>query len=96
MLFYKVISFTYLWLIRGSLAARVKSSADLKFILTSPSVHWSPKTTISFPGESDFVNATERWTVFDPPTYNAVVSVGAETDVVTIVNKSNINLRIRN
>ena len=69
----------------GELVGRV----DLRAMLTAPSNNWSSTTTISFPGSPSFTNETQRWTLFDQPTYSAVISVGSETDLVTVVSELN-------
>ncbi|KAI0437383.1 hypothetical protein F4803DRAFT_566114 [Xylaria telfairii] len=56
---------------------------DIKSILSS--AKWSTGTTLSFPSSENFFNATERWTIFDPPTYVAAVSPTTEADVVKAV-----------
>lgn len=58
---------------------------DLKSMLTDVSNKWTSKTTLSFPGQPQFVNATQRWTLFDEPTYFAAISPGSEQDLVTVV-----------
>jgi hypothetical protein len=65
----------------AALAGRV----DLKSLLSDPARAWSNQTTYSFPGSAAFVDATERWTIFDPPTYHAAISPGTEADVIKIV-----------
>lgn len=62
------------------------SATDLKTLLTNSANNWSPNLTISFPGSSAFTNATDRWTVFDEPTFIASVTVGNEADVVKLVS----------
>ncbi|KAI1499777.1 hypothetical protein F5X99DRAFT_410694 [Biscogniauxia marginata] len=69
----------------GSLSAAVRPRADLRVALTDSRINWSPDTSLSFPGDSSFENATERWTVFRPPTYTAAVSPETEDDVVRAV-----------
>ena len=81
----------WLWSSLASAAAfdaELIGRVDLKSLLTASSNNWSSTTTISFPGSPTFVNETERWTLFDEPTYSAVVSPGTETDLVTVVSES--------
>ncbi|KAK8070917.1 hypothetical protein PG997_011120 [Apiospora hydei] len=59
--------------------------ADLKALLTDPVRQWSKGTTVSFGGTSRFQEATERWTIFDPPTYVAAISPSTEEDVRKII-----------
>ncbi|QSZ36199.1 hypothetical protein DSL72_007325 [Monilinia vaccinii-corymbosi] len=61
---------------------------DLRTALTQPSIKWSSQAILSFPGQSSFENATERWTIFDPPTYSASISVGSEADVANVIKLS--------
>ncbi|PSS06796.1 hypothetical protein M430DRAFT_111301 [Amorphotheca resinae ATCC 22711] len=53
--------------------------------LSNSSIHWSSETTLSLPNTTAFFNATERWTIYDPPTYEAALSPGTEEDVVQAV-----------
>ncbi|EED21270.1 conserved hypothetical protein [Talaromyces stipitatus ATCC 10500] len=59
---------------------------DLRGLLTDPVHQWASNTTISFPNTVAFENATERWSIFSPPTYSAAVSPGTEEDVKKVVN----------
>ncbi|RAL04785.1 FAD-binding oxidoreductase [Aspergillus ibericus CBS 121593] len=48
---------------------------------------------IILPHNAGFVQATQRWSLFDPPHFTAVVEVGTEEDIATTVkfaNKNNI------
>ena len=58
---------------------------DLKNLLSQNSNKWAPGTKISFPNSPTFNNATERWSIFDPPEYFAAVSPANEADVVASV-----------
>ncbi|OJI98007.1 hypothetical protein ASPVEDRAFT_49867 [Aspergillus versicolor CBS 583.65] len=40
---------------------------------------------LSIPGESEFTNATIRWTEYRAPSYSAALSIGSEEDLVTAV-----------
>ncbi|CAJ2508334.1 Uu.00g133600.m01.CDS01 [Anthostomella pinea] len=64
---------------------------NLRAILTNTSIKWSSNTKISFPGDGDFINATTRWTVFRPPTYQAAVSPATEPDVSTAIRVASEN-----
>lgn len=66
-------------------AAKEVCKADLKGLLTDPARHWAANTTVSFPGDATFANATERWSIFNAPTYSAAVSPGTEADVSKVV-----------
>lgn len=66
-------------------AAKGECKADLKGLLTDPARHWAVNTTVSFPGDTMFANATERWSIFNAPTYSAAVSPGTEADVSKVV-----------
>lgn len=66
-------------------AAKGECKADLKGLLTDPARHWAVNTTVSFPGDTTFANATERWSIFNAPTYSAAVSPGTEADVSKVV-----------
>jgi hypothetical protein len=58
---------------------------DLAALLQDPSLSLDPHTMITFPGHRNFTEATERWSLFAPPTYSAAVSPATEEDVTTIV-----------
>ncbi|PHH68711.1 hypothetical protein CDD82_335 [Ophiocordyceps australis] len=55
-------------------------------LLLSPAHNWSARTVIAFPGQRQFHDLTERWSVYAPPTYSAVISPATEQDLVKIVN----------
>jgi hypothetical protein len=61
------------------------SAVDLKALLTNPARQWASNTTVSFPSSAAFINATERWSTFSPPTYSAAISPGTEQDVSKVV-----------
>ncbi|TIC99758.1 FAD-linked oxidoreductase afoF [Colletotrichum higginsianum] len=85
---FKKLLWLPLWLslcVAGSDAAVVKR-VDVKSVLSDPANKWSKKTTLSFPDSAAFIGATERWTVFNPPTYTAAISPATEKDVIKIVN----------
>lgn len=63
--------------------------ADIKKILTNSGNDWSASTTILFPGDEEFAEATRRWAIYKPPTYTACISPGTEEDVVKAVRCSN-------
>jgi hypothetical protein len=54
--------------------------------LTDSKNGWDPKTVISFPNSTQFINVTERWSIFDPPTYSVEISPATEKDVATAVS----------
>lgn len=60
-------------------------SADMHYAFNHPINNWSVNTTISFPGQSDFTNATIRWNAYEGPGYAAAVTVGSAEDVAKTV-----------
>lgn len=80
---YVVAVVTGLWAF--SVDAAPNQPTDLKLLLIAKSNQWAQGTVLSFPSSSTFVNATERWSTFDPPTYSAAISPATEADVVKIV-----------
>ncbi|KFA54577.1 hypothetical protein S40293_02227 [Stachybotrys chartarum IBT 40293] len=58
---------------------------DLAELLQDPELSFDSRTLITFPGQSNFTEATERWAQFAVPTYSAAVSPATEQDVVTLV-----------
>ncbi|KAM0251916.1 hypothetical protein ACHAQJ_007931 [Trichoderma viride] len=76
----------------GNAAALPKTcNTDLKPLLTSPARNWSANTTVSFPGSAAFNESTERWTIFDPPTYVAAIQPGTEEDISKVINLAKAN-----
>lgn len=74
------------WLIQGAVAAALyPRSSGLAAILSNSSIHWSSETTLSLPNTTVFFDATERWTIYDPPSYEAALSPATEEDVVLAV-----------
>jgi hypothetical protein len=67
---------------------RADSAVDLKALLTSPDRKWSKETVISFPSSPEFTQATERWTIFRPPTYRAAIRPGTVADIQKVVRDS--------
>ncbi|KUL86302.1 hypothetical protein ZTR_08597 [Talaromyces verruculosus] len=61
-------------------------AVDLRAVLTNPVHRWASNTTLSFPGTAAFENATERWSIFSPPTYSAAISPGTEEDISRVIN----------
>ena len=91
MFYYFIFSVICLLFARGGFTAAVgypSGPVDLKAALSKPSMGWTSPNILSFPGQQSFINATERWTVFDPPTYSASVTVRNEADVVKAVSPS--------
>ncbi|RYP18019.1 hypothetical protein DL767_009911 [Monosporascus sp. MG133] len=88
-MWFSISIFVFIWLRLTVAYAAIARRADLKALLTS--TRWSAKTIISFPGSESFTNATERWTVFDPPTYSAAISPSTEADLVKAVQLATSN-----
>ncbi|QYS96959.1 FAD-binding PCMH-type domain-containing protein [Trichoderma simmonsii] len=61
-------------------------TTDLRALLTDPARQWAANTTVSFPGSTNFDNATERYSIFNQPTYSAAVSPGTEGDISKVIN----------
>ncbi|KAF2852097.1 FAD-binding domain-containing protein [Plenodomus tracheiphilus IPT5] len=76
-------SLVLLGLARGSIGATVRATTPAPF--TAANWHWSNGTTISSKGSTEFLEATERWTIYMPPTYNVAISPATEDDVVKAV-----------
>ncbi|KAJ8132697.1 hypothetical protein O1611_g930 [Lasiodiplodia mahajangana] len=84
--FSSTVVLSFLGFSSRGLAATVHSRGEsLPSILRNPGNHWSSQTTLSFPGDARFENVTERWTIYEPPTFNAAVSPATENDVVEAV-----------
>lgn len=75
-----------LWLAAAAQAATPMSTADLRSLFWSRGNSWSPKTTIFFPSDDEFADLTARWTIFQPPTFLAVVRPGTEADAAKAVS----------
>ncbi|KAL4783258.1 hypothetical protein BJX76DRAFT_259533 [Aspergillus varians] len=80
--FPRVLAAASLYLAPGIKAAATRR-VDLASIITDQS--WDSETVVSFPGSDDFTDATQRWDIYEPPTYALAVSPGSEDDVVTAV-----------
>ncbi|RCI12730.1 hypothetical protein L249_1067 [Ophiocordyceps polyrhachis-furcata BCC 54312] len=65
--------------------AQATVDLDLRQLLTDTARQWSDNTTVLFPDSPDFAKATERWTVFRPPTYRAAIRPGTPEDIGKIV-----------
>ena len=61
---------------------------DIRTLLSQKANGWDNRTIISFPQSSTFINSTERWSTYDPPTYLAAVSPATEADVAKVVRDS--------
>ena len=59
--------------------------SDIYSIFTH--AQWSFNTTISYPGSSNFTASTERWSIFDLPTFSAAITPATEGDVVQAVGR---------
>ncbi|KAI0862311.1 hypothetical protein F4860DRAFT_472916 [Xylaria cubensis] len=81
-----VLSFGLLCLFAN---ATVIQRSDIRSLFTN--AKWSSATAIEFPGSTAFVNATERWDIFDEPTYAAAISPATEADVVQAVKIATSN-----
>lgn len=73
--------------VRCSIAEEVQSDASPS-PFSGANYQWSPKTVISFKGSPAFLEATERWDNYKPPTFNVAITPGTEADVVTAVRHS--------
>ncbi|KAI0398686.1 hypothetical protein F4802DRAFT_592432 [Xylaria palmicola] len=61
------------------------SKVDVRSLLTDKRHVWSANTTFTFPEDKTFEAVTQRWTIYKPPTFEAVVRPATETDVVQCV-----------
>ena len=61
------------------------NSTDLRALLTGPNTNWSSTTLISFPGDEEFTNATDRWTITDAPSFSAAITPATAEDVAAAV-----------
>ncbi|PHH90754.1 hypothetical protein CDD83_2750 [Cordyceps sp. RAO-2017] len=64
---------------------RGSNKTDLRSLLTDPARAWSANTSVLFPGSPGFADATERWTIFRPPTYRAAIRPGSDEDIRKVV-----------
>jgi hypothetical protein len=71
------------WLPLSVDATAIRRSVDVKVVLEGGT--WSESTTFSYPGNSTFTQAAERWSRLSAPTYAAVVSPATERDVIELV-----------
>ncbi|GAP88452.1 putative FAD-binding domain-containing protein [Rosellinia necatrix] len=66
------------------------SRFDFKNFLSHPAHLWSANTSFSYPGSSEFEDATARWTLFGAPTYQAAIRPGSEADIARIVKLASL------
>ncbi|KAI9368091.1 hypothetical protein BJX61DRAFT_537539 [Aspergillus egyptiacus] len=66
--------------------AALVSPADVRATLSS---QLSENSEVYFPDEAEFVEATERWSRFEPPRFTIVVEVAEEQDVAKAVKYAN-------
>ncbi|KAI0456759.1 FAD-binding domain-containing protein [Xylaria acuta] len=81
-----ILSFGLLCLFANATAIQ---KPDIRSLLTS--AKWSKATKIQFPGSIAFVNATERWDIFDEPTFAAAISPATEADTIQAVKIATSN-----
>ena len=83
----QVLLLTSPLLINGAIAAFLhpRQSSTLAATFSDPGLSWSSQTTLSFPNTTAFFDTTQRWTIYDPPTYGASLSPATEEDVVQAV-----------
>ncbi|KAF2644246.1 FAD-binding domain-containing protein [Massarina eburnea CBS 473.64] len=69
-----------------AIAVDIRAAPDLRAILTNTANNkWSKETVLLFPSTPGFEEATERWTVFRPPTYSAAIQPGTVADIQNVV-----------
>lgn len=73
------------WLAATIVAAAPTYSTALA-ALNAASKFLDPQTKIYAEDTTGFINATERWTEYDPPTFVISVSPATEADVATVVS----------
>lgn len=62
------------------------SSTELKSLLLQSRYQWSPKTRIYFPDDPNWANeTTQRWNIYNAPSYVASIKPGCEEDVQRVV-----------
>lgn len=49
-------------------------------------MQWPASLTVTHPGSSDFAEATERWCIYEAPTFSSAVSPIGEQQVADIVS----------
>ena len=60
---------------------------DLKPLLSQPQHAWCSGTQVFFPGQANYANlTTQRWSVYEEPTYAASVKPACVQDVITVVS----------
>ncbi|KAI1074442.1 FAD-binding domain-containing protein [Whalleya microplaca] len=74
----------FLFICTLSCLRTVRAGPNITSLLAA--VKWSsPETSVAYPTSEDFLNATERWTTFEAPTYVAAITPGDEADVINAV-----------
>lgn len=78
-----LLSWTLLFQIAATAATAPKP--NLSAIFNPKSNQWDPETVLVLPSDPSFANITERWTVFDAPTFSGAIRPATEKDLVDIV-----------
>lgn len=87
-----------LWLAccaHGSTQAHTKNAA-FEAALDCADNQWSTNTVISRANTATFYNATERWDIYAPPSYQMAISPATEADVVKAVSQVKSTIQISN
>ena len=64
-----------------------RATPDLKSLLSQPQHAWCSGTQVFFPGQANYANlTTQRWSIYEEPTYIASVKPACVQDVITVVS----------
>lgn len=73
------------WL-AATIVAAAPTYSDALAALNTAAKFLDPQTKIYAENTTGFINATQRWTEYDPPTFLISVSPATEADVATVVS----------
>lgn len=71
----------------ASTALIERAGPNLKALLSEPGRKWCPGTQVFFPGQKDYASlTTQRWTVYEAPSYLAAIKPACVGDVQKVVS----------
>jgi hypothetical protein len=83
---FRVVPLVALCLVHAAHSSSLAENPNLRAMTVSilSSQSWSD-STLSFPGTSGFNESTERWDVYQAPSFAVALAVGSEEDLVAAV-----------
>ncbi|KAF3766676.1 FAD-binding domain-containing protein [Cryphonectria parasitica EP155] len=85
------IVWSWLSLLQVAAAAAGTTAANLSAIFDQSSYQWDVNTVLVLPNDTSFANLTERWTLFDAPSFAGAIRPATEADVAQVVQLARQN-----